>query len=91
MVKKTLKATVLFEEKTIGIGYLSNHPICNGMVVASIIPIDRFGSMKENNMTVVFGNPIHCSFNEDILPIDIFNEMLAQAEIEPEKVRFIIE
>jgi hypothetical protein len=90
MGKNTITAKILFNHHLIAVGYLSQHPSIPQKSIASIIPIEYFGSFTNDSREVRFTKPIHDVFEADVNPASAFQAMAAQAEIEPEKVEFLL-
>ncbi len=85
----TVKFKVDFNNRSIGLIYISTNPNDSNEKVATIIPIDRSGSWTNDDLTISLTQSVTDYFSLNRSDDDIAKEITQLAAIEPWKVSFI--
>ncbi|WP_292995219.1 hypothetical protein [Nitrosomonas sp.] len=81
--------SIEFQGEKIALAYVSPHPTFEKQIVVSVVPLTRKGKWEDNNLEIKLENPLYDFFPEDTAETQAINEVMAQALIEPWKVKLI--
>lgn len=85
----TQRYSVSYQGRRIGLAFVSSHPMHQGHIVVSVVPLSRKGKWQDNSASVQFENPLHDIFPDSMPEDKAVMETIVQAAIEPWKVELI--
>lgn len=85
----TNRYNVEFQGRKIAVAFTSPHPEFEKHIVVSVVPLTRKGKWEGDNLEIKFESPIHDIFPDTVIETEAVTEVIAQAAIEPWKVKLL--
>jgi hypothetical protein len=85
----TNRYSVEFQGRKLAVAFASPHPEFEKHIVVTVVPLTRKGKWEQNNLEIKFEAPLHDIFPESKPEVEAITEVIAQAAIEPWKVKLI--
>jgi hypothetical protein len=80
---------ILYQGRKLALAYVSPHPQCKGKILVSVIPLERKGKWEDKDLEIHLEGPLSDIFPDSKREDEAVMEVIAQAAIEPWKVKIV--